>query len=168
MLIGPHASPAERDAYAKQIRANPADFISQPVPQLVAGAPAFTGVAAATMSYRTPPRRLAPPKCSVSRARPLQTRMPDSLCRSLEMLSCSPNEQDSCDPPIAAWADARRLAGSGTSQVNAHSARFSGNLLCDETALTSGTRSSTSRATPTPRRILRRAALPAATVGSDF
>ena len=31
MLIGPHATPAERDAYAKQMRANPADFISQPV-----------------------------------------------------------------------------------------------------------------------------------------
>ena len=31
MLIGPHATPAERDAYAKQIRANPSDFISQPV-----------------------------------------------------------------------------------------------------------------------------------------
>ena len=31
MLIGPHATPAERDAYAEQMRANPADFISQPV-----------------------------------------------------------------------------------------------------------------------------------------
>lgn len=31
MLIGPHASPAERVEYAKQVRANPADFISQPV-----------------------------------------------------------------------------------------------------------------------------------------
>ncbi|MCY3959242.1 MAG: circularly permuted type 2 ATP-grasp protein [Chloroflexi bacterium] len=31
MLIGPHASPAERAAYAEQVRANPADFISQPV-----------------------------------------------------------------------------------------------------------------------------------------
>jgi len=30
MLIGPHASPAERAAYAEQVRANPADFISQP------------------------------------------------------------------------------------------------------------------------------------------
>ena len=31
MLIGPHSSPAERVEYAKQVRANPADFISQPV-----------------------------------------------------------------------------------------------------------------------------------------
>ena len=31
MLIGPHATPAERTAYAEQLRANPADFISQPV-----------------------------------------------------------------------------------------------------------------------------------------
>ena len=30
MLIGPHASPAERQEYAEQVRANPADFISQP------------------------------------------------------------------------------------------------------------------------------------------
>ncbi len=31
MLVGPHATPEEREAYAKQVRANPADFISQPV-----------------------------------------------------------------------------------------------------------------------------------------
>ena len=31
MLVGPHATPAERDAYAREVRANPADFISQPV-----------------------------------------------------------------------------------------------------------------------------------------
>ena len=31
MIIGPHASPAERREYAEQVRANPADFISQPV-----------------------------------------------------------------------------------------------------------------------------------------
>ena len=31
MLVGPHSTPEERDAYAKQVRANPADFISQPV-----------------------------------------------------------------------------------------------------------------------------------------
>ena len=31
MLIGPHATPAERDEYARQVRADPADFISQPV-----------------------------------------------------------------------------------------------------------------------------------------
>ena len=31
MLIGPHATPEAREAYAKQVRANPADFISQPV-----------------------------------------------------------------------------------------------------------------------------------------
>ena len=31
MLIGPHATPEERAAYADQIRADPADFISQPV-----------------------------------------------------------------------------------------------------------------------------------------
>ncbi len=31
MLVGPHASPAERSDYAKSIRENPADFISQPV-----------------------------------------------------------------------------------------------------------------------------------------
>ena len=31
MLIGPHATPAERTAYAEAIRAEPADFISQPV-----------------------------------------------------------------------------------------------------------------------------------------
>ena len=31
MLIGPHARPEARESYAKQVRANPADFISQPV-----------------------------------------------------------------------------------------------------------------------------------------
>ena len=31
MLVGPHATPAEREAYAREIRANPADFVSQPV-----------------------------------------------------------------------------------------------------------------------------------------
>ena len=31
MLIGPHSSAEERDEYAEQMRANPADFISQPV-----------------------------------------------------------------------------------------------------------------------------------------
>ena len=31
MLIGPHATPSEREDYAKQVRAHPADFISQPV-----------------------------------------------------------------------------------------------------------------------------------------
>ena len=30
MLIGPHSTPEERNEYAKQVRANPADFISQP------------------------------------------------------------------------------------------------------------------------------------------
>ncbi len=31
MLIGPHSTPEERDEYAKEVRADPADFISQPV-----------------------------------------------------------------------------------------------------------------------------------------
>ena len=31
MLIGPHSTPKEREEYAVQLRANPADFISQPV-----------------------------------------------------------------------------------------------------------------------------------------
>ncbi len=31
MLVGPHATPEEREKYVKQLRANPADFISQPV-----------------------------------------------------------------------------------------------------------------------------------------
>ena len=31
MLVGPHATPGEREEYAAQLRANPADFISQPV-----------------------------------------------------------------------------------------------------------------------------------------
>ena len=31
MLVGPHSTPQERVEYAKQVRANPADFISQPV-----------------------------------------------------------------------------------------------------------------------------------------
>ena len=31
MLVGPHSTPEERETYAKQVRANPADFISQPV-----------------------------------------------------------------------------------------------------------------------------------------
>jgi len=30
MLVGPHATPAERAAYADEVRANPADFIAQP------------------------------------------------------------------------------------------------------------------------------------------
>ncbi len=31
MLVGPHATPAERNEYAKAVRADPTDFISQPV-----------------------------------------------------------------------------------------------------------------------------------------
>ena len=31
MLVGPHATPAERAAYADEVRANPSDFIAQPV-----------------------------------------------------------------------------------------------------------------------------------------
>ena len=31
MLVGPHATPREREEYARQVRANPVDFISQPV-----------------------------------------------------------------------------------------------------------------------------------------
>ena len=31
MLIGPHATPEEREAYAREMRADPSDFISQPV-----------------------------------------------------------------------------------------------------------------------------------------
>ena len=31
MLVGPHATAAEREAYAHELRTNPADFISQPV-----------------------------------------------------------------------------------------------------------------------------------------
>ena len=31
MLVGPHATPEERAAYAEQVRADPCDFISQPV-----------------------------------------------------------------------------------------------------------------------------------------
>ncbi len=30
MLVGPHSTPEERNEYAQQVRANPADFISQP------------------------------------------------------------------------------------------------------------------------------------------
>ena len=40
MLIGPHATPAERTAYAAAIRANPANFISQPTLSL-SRAPCF-------------------------------------------------------------------------------------------------------------------------------
>ncbi len=31
MLVGPHATPDEREEYARELRANPADYISQPV-----------------------------------------------------------------------------------------------------------------------------------------
>ncbi|MCY4659146.1 MAG: circularly permuted type 2 ATP-grasp protein [Acidobacteria bacterium] len=34
MLVGPHATPEEREAYAKELRANPAGYISQPVLEL--------------------------------------------------------------------------------------------------------------------------------------
>ena len=40
MLIGPHATPTERTAYANELRADPADFISQPVLSL-SSAPCF-------------------------------------------------------------------------------------------------------------------------------
>ena len=40
MLIGPHATPAERAAYAEELRADPTDFISQPVLDL-SSAPCF-------------------------------------------------------------------------------------------------------------------------------
>ena len=54
MLVGPHATPAERDAYAREVRANPADFISQPVLAL-SRAPLLRGRPA-----RAAPRRSAP------------------------------------------------------------------------------------------------------------
>ena len=31
MLIGPHSTPKEREEYARQVRADPANYISQPV-----------------------------------------------------------------------------------------------------------------------------------------
>ena len=34
MLVGPHATPAERDAYVASLRADPAGYISQPVLEL--------------------------------------------------------------------------------------------------------------------------------------
>ena len=34
MLVGPHATPEERETYAKELRANPAGYISQPVLEL--------------------------------------------------------------------------------------------------------------------------------------
>ena len=40
MLVGPHATPAEREAFAREVRANPADFISQPTLSL-SRAPCF-------------------------------------------------------------------------------------------------------------------------------
>ena len=40
MIIGPHATPAERTAYAEELRADPTDFISQPVLDL-SRAPCF-------------------------------------------------------------------------------------------------------------------------------
>jgi len=40
MLVGPHATPAEREAYAREMRADPADFVSQPVLDL-SRAPCF-------------------------------------------------------------------------------------------------------------------------------
>ena len=52
MLIGPHATPAERAAYAEELRANPADFISQPVLAL-SSAPCF-------IEGRAEPRRATP------------------------------------------------------------------------------------------------------------
>ena len=50
MLIGPHATPAERTAYAEELRADPADFISQPVLSL-SSAPCF-------IEGRAEPRRV--------------------------------------------------------------------------------------------------------------
>ncbi|MCY3668874.1 MAG: circularly permuted type 2 ATP-grasp protein [Gemmatimonadetes bacterium] len=50
MLIGPHATPAERAAYAEELRADPADFISQPVLSL-SSAPCF-------IEGRAEPRRV--------------------------------------------------------------------------------------------------------------
>ena len=50
MLIGPHATPAERAAYAEELRADPADFISQPVLDL-SSAPCF-------IEGRAEPRRV--------------------------------------------------------------------------------------------------------------
>ena len=46
MLIGPHASKKEREAYARQIRKDPANFISQPTLDLSC-APCFTETGAA-------------------------------------------------------------------------------------------------------------------------
>ena len=40
MLVGPHSTPAEREVYAEELRADPADFISQPVLDL-SSAPCF-------------------------------------------------------------------------------------------------------------------------------
>ncbi len=46
MLVGPHATPGERAAYAEEIRRDPANFISQPVLDLSC-APCLTGEGAA-------------------------------------------------------------------------------------------------------------------------
>ena len=90
MLVGPHASPAERDAYAKQVRANPADFISQPVLNL-SRAPCLIDGCIEPRHVDLRPFVLHGRKTRI---------VPDSLCRSLEMLSVeltanapSPNEQ---------------------------------------------------------------------------
>ena len=52
MLVGPHASPAERAAYAEEMRKNPANFVSQPVLDLSVS-PCLTPSGAA--SVRTTP-----------------------------------------------------------------------------------------------------------------
>ena len=107
MLIGPHASPAERDAYAKQIRANPSDFISLPVLNLSRALCLIDGRIE---------RRHVDLRPFVLHSR--ETRIvPDSLCRSLEMLSAeltatapSPHEE--------ANAAAHRLLGRMGAQVH--------------------------------------------------
>ena len=47
MLMGPHATPEERQAYAAELRKDPADFISQPVLQLSRAPCMIDGQAAA-------------------------------------------------------------------------------------------------------------------------
>ena len=46
MLVGPHATPAEREEYACEIRRNPANFVSQPTLAL-SRAPCLTPAGAA-------------------------------------------------------------------------------------------------------------------------
>ena len=89
MLIGPHATPAERTAYAEELRADPADFISQPVLSICQARPASSRAA------------------------------PSRVTLTCVLLSSTAAKPASCPEPSAAWHCAGAASWSIPAKVEA-------------------------------------------------